>query len=117
MEGIEIGWTVVGVLVSVLIGVGFSVLGYNPPEFTIARCCFWLSALILGGMQMFWQYQTERPAPWRITVGVAILVMVGVGLPECLRWVNSKEREVVLNNGRTELTKIAPIITWNEPMA
>ena len=87
----EIAWSVVAILVPLLIGAGLSMIGLSPPEFLIARWCFWLSATILGGMELFWQVQTERSGIMRIGVGVLIWVTILVGLPELLRWTKNRE--------------------------
>lgn len=89
----DIAWTVVGILVPVLIGVGFGVLGYSPAEYKLGRWCFWLSAGSLGGMQLFWEYETERPAITRVVIGLLVWTIIGVGLPELLRWVNRREKD------------------------
>lgn len=91
----EIAWTIIGIVVPVLIGVGLSMIGLNPPEFKIARGCFWVSAIMLGGMNTVWDIKTDLPAWWRILAGALIWILIGVGLPEGLRWVTRRERREV----------------------
>lgn len=91
MSAIEIAWTVTGMLVSVMVGIGLAAVGYNPPEFRLARRCFWLSSVLLGGMAIVWHVQTGHSLLWRVVVsgliGAAILIL----LPESLRWVARRE--------------------------
>jgi hypothetical protein len=66
-------------------------VGYAPPEFRAARYCFVTSALILGGMDIVWQVQTDKSLLVRLTVGVLLWGLIGAGLPETLRWVKRRE--------------------------
>ena len=68
-------------------------MGMNPPQFKLARSFFMTSAVLLGGMDMVWAIQTDRPASWRIVVGVLIWITIGVGLPEAWRWISRIENE------------------------
>lgn len=87
----DVIWTIVGVLVPVLIGVGMSLLGYAEPEFRAVRACFWLSAIVLGLTTAAWQWQTSRPLLIRVTASVLVGSLLFAGLPELLRWVSQKE--------------------------
>lgn len=94
----EIAWTVVAVLVPALWGFAGVFVSITPAEFRAAKWCFWLSAIILGGMDVFWQINTDKPLVFRIVVGIALWSLIGVGLPEVIRWVNGREHHVVTNN-------------------
>jgi Leucine-rich repeat (LRR) protein len=94
----EIAWTIVGIVATLLVGVGVSVLGLSPPEYTVARACFWVSASLMGGIGIVWELQTEQPTWWRICAGILIWVCVGVGLPESLRWVSKRQAAAMVNN-------------------
>jgi hypothetical protein len=91
----EIAWTIVGIVATLLVGVGVSVLGLNPPEYVVARTCFWVSALLLGCTGLVWELRTEQPTWWRITAGILIWICVGVGLPESLRWVSKRQAPIL----------------------
>jgi hypothetical protein len=91
MGMVEILWTAVGIIVPVLVGWGASMMGLNPPEFKVARWCFWLSALILAAMTTYWLTTTDQPIAIRIVVGVLVGALIFVGLPETLRWVTARE--------------------------
>jgi hypothetical protein len=84
-------WTVVGILVSVFVSGGVSVLGYNPPEFKLARACFWASALLLGVTDAAWHLQTDWSLTGRLCVAVPLWAGVLIGLPTGLRWIERRE--------------------------
>ena len=92
----DIAWEIVGVVVALLIGTGVNLLGLNPPEYAIAKACFWISAVLLGGTGLLWELRTQQPTWWRISAGVLIWVCVGVGLPEALRWISTRQSSVLL---------------------
>ena len=116
----DIAWTIVGVVVALFVGIGFSVLGLSPPEYTIARTLFWLSAVLLGGVGIVWEIRTEQPTLWRITAGILIWVCVGVGLPECLRWISMRQAVNTVNPtsalmvGQKEPIPLPPPVTPSE---
>jgi hypothetical protein len=86
-----IAWTITGVIVGILISAGVGMLGLNPPEFTVARACFLISAVLLGVMSLVWQIHTNQPTWWRITAGVALWLCIGIGIPETIRWVSRRQ--------------------------
>jgi hypothetical protein len=88
---VELIWTVVGVVVSILISVGASVLGYTPPEFKLARACFWTSAVMLGLTEIAWQVQTTWSLPRQLWVAIPLGTLILTGLPAGLRWVQRRE--------------------------
>jgi hypothetical protein len=88
---VEIAWTVVSVVVAILVGVAFTVVGYIPPEFRAARWCFGCSALILGGMSIVWQVQTDKSLFVRLLVGILLWGLIGAGLPEAFRWIKRRQ--------------------------
>jgi hypothetical protein len=92
----EIAWGIVGVVAALLVGVGVSMVGLSPPEYLVARICFCLSAVVLGGTCMVWELRTQEPIWWRITAGVLVWICVGVGLPESLRWVGGRQASSLL---------------------
>src|SRR6266566_5013687 len=94
LSPIEIAWTVVGAVVTLLVGVGFTLVGLNPPEFKAARACFIASASFLGGMEVVWYVQTGYSFWWRVAIGTLICLVIGIGLPQSLRWVNVRRLSV-----------------------
>jgi hypothetical protein len=91
LSPIEIAWTVVGIIVPLLIGVGLTFAGLAPPEFKRARFCFIFAALLLGGMEIVWYTQTGFAFVWRVGIASLICLTIGIGLPETLRWVHRRE--------------------------
>lgn len=68
-------------------------VGYVPPEFRAARYCFVSSAVILGGMDVVWQVQTDKSPLVRITVGMLLWGLIGAGLPESFRWIKRRQEQ------------------------
>ena len=99
MSAIEIAWTVVGIIVSIAIGAGFAVIGLAPPEFKVARICFWGSSVILAGMDIVWSIQTEHSFMWRAIVSGLIGASIFVFLPEGLRLIHRREALVLVPPG------------------
>jgi hypothetical protein len=91
MSLLEILWTVTGVLVPLLLGTAWAMMGLSPPEFWIARGCIGLAALIFGATSLLWLTAVGWPNAGRILVGAALGIFAFVGSSEALRWVNSRE--------------------------
>jgi hypothetical protein len=73
---IEILWTVTGIVVPLLLGTAWAMIGLTPPEFWIARGCVILAALVFGGTALAWAANSEwPPAPprRRYPTGAALL--------------------------------------------
>jgi len=88
---VDILWTIVGIVVACLISAAGSVLGYTPPEFTLARTCLWASAIILGLTDMAWHVQTSWSTEGQLAVAVPIWASILIGVPVGLRWINRRE--------------------------
>ena len=88
-------WTIVGVLVSLFVSVGISVLGYTPPEFRLARACFWASAILLGLTDIAWHVQTNWTLFQQLLVAGSVWVGILIGLPIGLRWIEQREKVYV----------------------
>ncbi len=91
----EIAWGIVGIVATLLVGTGVSVLGFSPPEYLIARACFYSSAAILAITCMAWELRTDSPDWWRITAGALVCICVGIGLPTLLSWVDRRQSGAV----------------------
>jgi len=91
MSDMATAWVVVTVVVPLLIGVGYNVLGYTPPEFTVARVCFSIAALILAAVTVIWALTTDWPTSPRVVVGGLLALLTIIGYPELMRWVGQKE--------------------------
>lgn len=83
--------TVNGAAVTALVGVGFSMAGYTPPEFSYARWSFIGAALLIGVGGATWLVITEQTLPWRIFWGVLLGLAVFVVFPLLMRWVSQRE--------------------------
>src|ERR1700735_4273919 len=92
----EIVWGVVSVVVSVLVGAGFSVMGLSPPEFKLAKLFFGLSAFSLGVTDLIWHVETTRPVWWQVTVGGMVWSAVLVGFPLTWSWINKRQVALLL---------------------
>ena len=88
----EILWTIVGVVVSVLVGIGVAMALSNASssEFLFAKACFYLSAVILGSSTLWWELKTESPFFWRLVIGCAVGGLIFVLLPVSIHWVNER---------------------------
>jgi len=91
----EILWGIVGVVCSVLLGLSFAITlagsGMTRGEFLGARLCLYASAVLLGAAEMYTAMVTERPFWFRAASGAAVGLLLFVGLPEILRWVNKRQ--------------------------
>ncbi len=91
MGFIEIIWTATGIVVPLLLGTAWAMVGLNPPEFWIARGCIGFAALIFGATTLTWLAMSEWPPPARIAVGAGLGIIAFIGFSEALRWVNARE--------------------------
>ncbi len=88
---VAILWTVVGVVVGILLGIGVSALGLTPPEYKFARFCFWASAVCLGVTDILWHLETEWRWWFQLPIGIAVCLLILIVLPFGLRYVRNKE--------------------------
>jgi hypothetical protein len=63
---IEILWTVTGVVVPLLLGTAWAMVGLAPPEFWIARGCAGVAAFIFGATALVWLSTSGWPNTTRI---------------------------------------------------
>jgi hypothetical protein len=84
-------WTIVGILVPLLVGAALSLIALSPPEFFYAKVCFIAAASVLFVMQVYWASTTSHGILGRLAVSVPILLLVGIGLPEALQWLNVRQ--------------------------
>lgn len=87
----ETMWTIVCFIVALLIGGAFNLITISSPEFSYAKVCLGAAAIILASATLIWSIRTDQHSSIRIFITVIIWVFIGVGLPESLRWINSKE--------------------------
>jgi hypothetical protein len=90
MTGLEIAWTVIGCVMPASVGIGFGVVGLNPPAFKLARGCLWFSALILATMDIVSFTQVSH-SPWHVLIHMAIAASIIVLLPQGLHWIGGRE--------------------------
>ena len=76
MELAEILWGITGVLGPVFVAVAVAVVGFTPPEFTLARVLFIAAAVLLAGTTLLWLFTTERPMWWRLTIAAIVGITV-----------------------------------------
>lgn len=88
---IEILWTVTGVLVPLLLGTAWAMLGLSPPEFWIARCCVGMAALIFIGVAIIWIVMMGWPSLARVLIAAVLGALSLVGFSEAFRLINGRE--------------------------
>jgi|SRR6185437_4845710 membrane protein implicated in regulation of membrane protease activity len=92
---IEILWTVTGVLVPLLLGTAWAMLGLSPPEFLIARCCVVAAAAVFIGVSFIWTVMMGWPTPARIAIAVVLGAVSLVGFSEAFRFINNRESALI----------------------
>jgi len=60
-------------------------------EFRKSRTFFWIAAILLGFIDVVWQFTTPAPYWFRIANGVISAVLLFVVFPEVLKWLNKRE--------------------------
>ena len=91
MGPMEIMWTVVGVMVPLLLGSAWAMIGLSPPEFWIARFAIMAAAIILSIASIYWIANIQWPTGPRLLIGAALGIAALIGFSECLRFVNNRE--------------------------
>ena len=91
MGPMEIMWTIVGVMVPLLLGSAWAMIGLSPPEFWIARGAILISALIFSIAAIYWISALQWSNGPRLLVAAAMGVAALIGFSECLRFINSRE--------------------------
>ena len=99
-----------------LLGMGYACVGFSPPEFKRARICFYLAAMILGSVEVVWYMQSGWSFWWRVAVATAICLIVGIGLPETLRWVGRREQLSTQPPASTTVATSDKVIEIQEPV-
>lgn len=85
------GWPLVGIFFSVLIGAGFSVMSMSPPEFQIAKICFFLAAIIAVSKVGTWLLcESDLAVSERVIVAILVFGLSGAGWVESWRWIDSR---------------------------
>jgi hypothetical protein len=86
MLSLLFGWVVIGAIVTVLVGIGFSVLSMNPPHYTIAQVCFTIAAFLLLCRTGWWIAFEQAPDTSKIQRGLFAFAICGL---ICSAWVIS----------------------------
>ena len=84
-----LGWDVIGWVIAFLIPGGLGVLALN--EFWAAKCCFALSAIVLGSKTFMWGVTTNQPIEMRSIIIVAAFGIIGLATVESFRWIDRKQ--------------------------
>lgn len=95
-------WEVLGLGVSILIAVGFTLAADEFRQFRAARVCFTVTALWLFGKVAMWGISTSEKFGVRAGVTALVCVIVGIGLVEAVRLTVNREAEV----GRSEAHQV-----------
>jgi hypothetical protein len=99
---IEILWTATGIMVPLLLGTAWAMLGLTPPEFLIARGCVCVSAAIFIGTALVWLVVLDWQPGIRIFVAALIGAVSLIVFAESFRLINAREQYV--------LAKASPVI-------
>jgi hypothetical protein len=91
MGPIEIMWTITGIMVPLLLGTAWAMIGLSPPEFWIARGAVLAAALILSVASIYWVSALSWPNVPCLLVAAAFGTAALIGFSECLRFINSRE--------------------------
>jgi len=81
-----------GAVVTTLVGVGFNMVSYSPPEFSYARYSFILAAVLTALGSATWLTLTELTLPWRVFWGLVVGFGVFVLFPTTMRWVGERQQ-------------------------
>ena len=60
-------------------------------EFWAAKCCFALSAIVLGSKTFMWGVTTNQPIEMRSIIIVAAFGIIGLATVESFRWIDRKQ--------------------------
>lgn len=95
----QFAWTAAGVIVPLLIGLAASIVMGGPTEgeASVARLLFSASAVILGGVAIWWSLTTQRPIWWRLVVGASVGTLAISITPEALRWVSLRQQQAAMH--------------------
>jgi hypothetical protein len=88
---IEILWTATGVIVPLLLGTAWAMVGLTPPEFWIARGCVILAALFFGGTTLAWATNSEWSPAARILIAFFVAGVGLVAFSESIHWINGRD--------------------------
>lgn len=92
---IEILWTLTGVIIPLLLGTAWTMVGFSPPEFWIARACIGISAVIFSAMTLFWLVSLNWPLGGRLAVAAILGTLSFVIFSEAFRLVNEREKYLI----------------------
>ena len=81
-----------GVAFPLLFGTGVALVtaGDGTAEFLASRVCFVLAATDVAALVIWWLYSSENSS-WKMTVAASIGIIVILGLPQMLKWADSRE--------------------------
>jgi hypothetical protein len=86
-----LSWTVVGVVVPVLVGIGVGVMSMAPPDFGIAKACFTASAIVLLLKVSIWLTDIAIPRPQRLLFACLLFALIGASWVESWQWVSRRQ--------------------------
>jgi hypothetical protein len=103
-----------GVAFPVLVGVGLTLAtaGNSPAEFIAGRVSFILSAADIAGLAAWWLY-VSRSSSWKFAGGAVLGTVIVLGLPEVLKWVDSREAAAIAERKArvvADAGQVAPLI-------
>ena len=102
MSNILLSWTVLGLVIPILIGVGVGVMSTTPREFKVARWCFHAAYLILT-IRVGWWIVVEQAGgrPIISIIGALLLSMFfGVLWVVATKWVDERQAACSSSNDR-----------------
>jgi hypothetical protein len=105
-------WPVIAIAVPILIGIGVGVMSMNPPDFSVAKSVFALSAAILSLKVAYWMAKSGSRPLERMVLGFVIFGTVGVLAVESWKWVD-RRRMLIASELKAEGIKDTPPTSGN----
>ena len=113
MWEILFGWTLVGIAVPTLNGIGVGVMSMAPPEFQIAKFCFALTGVIFVARVSLWLGQDNGLSiGHRGVLAFVVFGLTGVACIESWRWVESRQK----NNEKSTLPETIALAPTKVPL-
>jgi hypothetical protein len=105
MWSILASWTVVGIIVAIIIGIGGVAMSVG--SYLLAKICFNVAILIFLSKFGIWMSSESYPLKWRIVVSFMVFGLIGTGWVLSLHWVNitAKKEAIKAYVGRLQSEK------------
>jgi hypothetical protein len=85
------GWGVISIVGTLLIGIGWAVMSAAPPDFTVARVCFSVAAMIVSAKSAAWIAGVSASRNERTVAAFMIFGLIGASWVWSYSWVLSRQ--------------------------